>query len=68
VRPAEADAAPDADAPRPALLVCLPDPRHAPPAALLRWAVAHGIPVLSDPRALAAYAALPTGLGVPVPL
>ncbi len=68
VRRAEADCVAEAETVHPALLVCLLDTRHAPPQAILRWAVAHGIPVLSDLRALAAYAALPPAGDVLVPL
>jgi carbamoyl-phosphate synthase large subunit len=67
VLPAPAEV-PSAGAALPALLVCLPGTQHAPPPALLRWAVAHGVPVLSDLRALTAYAALPTEATAPLPL
>jgi carbamoyl-phosphate synthase large subunit len=64
------DAPPAARAPSPALLVCLPGTTQPPPHALLGWAAAHGIPVISDLRALAAYAmqANQTEALVPLPL
>ncbi len=63
-----ADCVAEAEAAHPTLVVCLLDTRHDPPQAILRWAVAHAIPVLSDLRALAAYAALPPAGDVLVPL
>jgi carbamoyl-phosphate synthase large subunit len=63
------DAPPAAGVAPPVLLACLPGATARPPASLLGWAAAHGVPVVSDLRALAAYAALPaTPRAAPVPL
>jgi carbamoyl-phosphate synthase large subunit len=47
------------EATRPDLVVCLLSGADEPPQVLLRWAAAQGIPIISDPRALAAYTQMP---------
>jgi hypothetical protein len=57
VLPVTADGVPDAALPD--LVVCLLGGADEPPQVLLRWAAAQGIPIISDPRALAAYTQMP---------
>jgi carbamoyl-phosphate synthase large subunit len=57
VLPVLTDTVPDGALPD--LVVCLLGAADEPPQLLLRWAAAQGIPIISDPRALAAYAQMP---------